>query len=56
MLHHVVGGLRQKDADGAWFYVKGGMGSVANALAIAARAAGAEILTNQVVNSPIPIC
>ncbi len=51
MLHHWVGGLYDKDAQRAWYYVKGGMGSVSNAIAAAARAAGAEILTNKVAYS-----
>jgi phytoene dehydrogenase-like protein len=44
LFHHVMGecnGVR-----GVWGYVRGGMGGISNALAAAARAAGAEIRTN----------
>jgi phytoene dehydrogenase-like protein len=45
MAYHAVGG-EVNGADGTWAYVRGGMGSVSNAIASAARAAGAEIRLN----------
>ncbi|CAN5683829.1 NAD(P)/FAD-dependent oxidoreductase [soil metagenome] len=42
--HHLLGKL--SGHRGAWGYVCGGMGSIANAIASAGRAAGVEILTN----------
>jgi phytoene dehydrogenase-like protein len=47
LFHHVMGDTG--GARGVWAYVKGGMGRVADALAEAARAAGAEIR----VDSPV---
>src|SRR5213079_1724707 len=44
LFHHVMGecnGVR-----GVWGYVRGGMGGISNAIASAAREAGAEIRTN----------
>lgn len=49
LLHHVMGecnGVR-----GVWGYVRGGMGALSESIAAAARAAGAEILTNVAVAS-----
>ncbi|GMS96712.1 hypothetical protein PENTCL1PPCAC_18887, partial [Pristionchus entomophagus] len=43
LLHHVLGGLDGQS--GAWGYVYGGMGAVSQAIASAARAAGAELVT-----------
>lgn len=43
LAHHAAG--RALGIQGAWGYVRGGMGAVSNAIADAARAAGAEILT-----------
>jgi len=43
LFHHVMGECN--GARGVWGYVKGGMGSLSEALASAARAAGAEIRT-----------
>ena len=52
MLHHTMGGLRGPGGEGAWYYVRGGMGNVSGAIATSARQFGAEILANQVlVNS-----
>lgn len=44
MLHHAVGGIDGKK--GAWGYVKGGMGSITQAMAESARAKGVVIKTN----------
>ncbi len=44
LLHHVMGRCGGKR--GVWAYVQGGMGKLTEALAAAARAAGAEIRTN----------
>jgi phytoene dehydrogenase-like protein len=47
LFHHVMGecdGVR-----GVWGYVRGGMGGISNAIASAAREAGAEIRTNEEV-------
>lgn len=47
LFHHVMGecnGVR-----GVWGYVKGGMGTISNSIASAAKAAGAEIRTNSPV-------
>ena len=43
LFHHVMGECN--GARGVWGYVKGGMGSLSDALASAARAAGAEVRT-----------
>jgi phytoene dehydrogenase-like protein len=43
LFHHVMGEVN--GARGVWGYVRGGMGALADALAAAARAAGAEIRT-----------
>ncbi len=43
LFHHVMG--ETDGARGAWGYVRGGMGTLAEALAAAARAAGAEVRT-----------
>ena len=52
MLHHTMGGLRGPGGEGAWYYVRGGMGAVCTAIATSARQFGAEILADQVlVNS-----
>lgn len=48
MLHHTMGGLKGPCGEGAWYYVRGGMGSVSDAIAVSARNYGAEILVNQV--------
>jgi phytoene dehydrogenase-like protein len=47
LAHHLAG--RFTGAQGAWAYVRGGMGSVSQALASAARADGAEIFTDRAV-------
>lgn len=47
LLHHCMGGVGGKR--GLWGFVRGGMGAVSNAMADAARAAGAEIQCNAVV-------
>ncbi|MBI2925683.1 MAG: NAD(P)/FAD-dependent oxidoreductase [Verrucomicrobia bacterium] len=44
LFHHVMGECN--GARGVWGYVRGGMGSISNALASAARALGAEIRCN----------
>jgi phytoene dehydrogenase-like protein len=48
LFHHVMGEVN--GARGVWGYVRGGMGSLSEALAAAARAAGAEIRTNAPVS------
>ena len=45
--HHILGGI--EGHQGAWGYVEGGMGSIAEALARSARSHGAEILTDSEV-------
>ncbi len=52
LLHHVMGGVG--GVRGLWGFVKGGMGGLTQALAAAARAAGAEIRTLAPV-SRIPV-
>jgi phytoene dehydrogenase-like protein len=47
MAHHYAG--RALGAQGAWGFVRGGMGAVATAVAAAARTAGATLRTNAVV-------
>src|SRR5512144_1667817 len=47
LFHHVMGECN--GARGVWGYVKGGMGSLSEAIASAARAAGAEIRTGSTV-------
>lgn len=42
--HHILGNI--EGYQGAWGYVRGGMGAVSESIASAAREAGAEILTN----------
>ncbi|CAJ0928714.1 unnamed protein product, partial [Mesorhabditis belari] len=49
LLHHVMGGLDGRT--GTWGYVFGGMGAVSQAIASAARSAGAELYTEQEVSS-----
>lgn len=49
LLHHVMG--ESDGARGAWGYVRGGMGSLSEAIASAAREKGARILTGQAVES-----
>jgi phytoene dehydrogenase-like protein len=44
LFHHVMG--ETNGVRGVWGYVRGGMGGISNAIAGAARAAGAEIRTN----------
>lgn len=44
LLHHVFGEIDGRS--GAWAYARGGMGSIAAAMANSARAAGADILTD----------
>ena len=44
LLHHVMGEAAGRP--GVWAYVQGGMGALSGAVAGAARAAGAELLTN----------
>jgi phytoene dehydrogenase-like protein len=48
LLHHCMGGVAGHR--GLWGFVRGGMGAVSNAIADAARAAGAEIRTNAPVS------
>jgi len=48
LLHHCMGGVAGHR--GLWGFVRGGMGAVSEAIAGAARAAGAEIRTNAVVS------
>jgi phytoene dehydrogenase-like protein len=47
LLHHVMGEAAGKQ--GVWSYVEGGMGSISQAIAAAARERGAELLTNATV-------
>jgi phytoene dehydrogenase-like protein len=47
LLHHCMGGVAGKR--GLWGFVRGGMGAVAEAIASAARQAGAEIVTQAAV-------
>jgi phytoene dehydrogenase-like protein len=47
LAHHYAG--RALGAQGAWGFVRGGMGAIATALASAARAAGAELRTDAAV-------
>lgn len=47
LLHHVMGS--SGGARGVWGYVKGGMGQLSEAIASAARAAGAEIMVDAAV-------
>ena len=47
LAHHYAG--RALGAQGAWGFVRGGMGAISQAIAAAARAAGAELLTDAVV-------
>ncbi|HYL98746.1 MAG TPA: NAD(P)/FAD-dependent oxidoreductase [Blastocatellia bacterium] len=47
MLHHVMGGAT--GTRGLWGFVRGGMGAISTAIAGAAKAAGAEIRTEQPV-------
>jgi phytoene dehydrogenase-like protein len=47
LAHHYAG--RAMGAQGAWGFVRGGMGAIAQALAAAARAAGAELRTGATV-------
>jgi phytoene dehydrogenase-like protein len=49
LLHHRMG--EAADVGGAWGFVRGGMGGVSEAIASAARAAGAEIETNAEVTT-----
>ncbi|HZU28028.1 MAG TPA: NAD(P)/FAD-dependent oxidoreductase [Bryobacteraceae bacterium] len=49
LLHHVMG--KVAGHRGLWGFVRGGMGAVSNAIADAARAAGAHIRTNAPVDS-----
>ena len=49
LLHHVMG--ESDGARGVWGYVRGGMGSLSEAIASAARERGARILTGQAVES-----
>src|SRR5437660_12444825 len=44
LLHHCMGGVAGHR--GLWGFVRGGMGAVSESIAVAARAAGAEIRTN----------
>ncbi|MDQ2816949.1 MAG: NAD(P)/FAD-dependent oxidoreductase [Candidatus Eremiobacteraeota bacterium] len=53
LAHHYAG--RAFGRQGAWGYVRGGMGSVSQALAAAARAAGADIATQSDV-AAITVC
>jgi phytoene dehydrogenase-like protein len=48
LLHHVMGGV--DGHRGLWGFVRGGMGAISQAIADAARAAGAEISTGAVVD------
>ncbi|KAK6053560.1 pyridine nucleotide-disulfide oxidoreductase domain-containing protein 2 family protein [Cooperia oncophora] len=49
LLHHVLGGLDNRS--GTWGYVMGGMGAVSEAIAKAATSHGAELFTDQEVDS-----
>jgi len=51
LLHHVMGGI--DGLPGAWGYAEGGMGAVSSAIASSARASGAEIFTEQEIDSLI---
>merc|ERR1719428_190669 len=44
LLHHVMGEVAGRK--GVWSYARGGMGGVSDAIASAAKEAGAEIVTN----------
>jgi phytoene dehydrogenase-like protein len=48
LMHHCMGGVEGKR--GLWGFVRGGMGAVSEAIASAARAAGAEIRTDAAVD------
>ena len=48
LLHHVMGQVAGRP--GVWAYVEGGMGALSNAIASAARAAGAHVHTNSEVD------
>lgn len=48
LLHHCMGGVGGKR--GLWGFVRGGMGAVSNAMASAAKAAGAEIRCGAIVS------
>jgi phytoene dehydrogenase-like protein len=52
MAHHLLGGVG--GIDGTWGYVRGGMGSVAGAIADAAREAGAELRVDAPVAEILP--
>lgn len=52
LLHHVMGELQGQQ--GAWAYVAGGMGALSNAIACAAAAHGAHIVTEKVLATPSP--
>ncbi|MFY9587629.1 MAG: NAD(P)/FAD-dependent oxidoreductase [Actinomycetota bacterium] len=52
MAHHLFGGVG--GVDGTWGYVRGGMGSVSQAIASAALEAGARILTDSPVAEILP--
>jgi phytoene dehydrogenase-like protein len=52
MAHHLLGGVG--GVDGTWGYVRGGMGSVTNAIAEAATEAGARILLDAPVAEILP--
>ena len=47
LAHHYAG--RALGAQGAWGFVRGGMGAISQAVAAAARAAGADLLTDAIV-------
>lgn len=46
LLHHVIGSV--SETTGVWGIVYGGMGSVSNAIASAAKSFGAELFTESV--------
>eukprot|EP01027_Heterolobosea_sp_BB2_P027017 GEZU01042188.1.p1 GENE.GEZU01042188.1~~GEZU01042188.1.p1 ORF type:complete len:495 (-),score=156.64 GEZU01042188.1:120-1604(-) len=52
LMHHCMGEA-VKGKRGSWYYVRGGMGALSEAVAAAARKAGAKIETNKAVKSII---
>ena len=47
LLHHIMGSI--EGHEGSWAYVKGGMGSISNALAKLAKEKGVDIFTDSSV-------
>lgn len=50
LMHHVMGGIEIEGVQGAWGYVKGGMGAVSDSIAKSARSHGAHIFTDSSVS------